>query len=152
MLALLLILLGGVLIYTAFVREPSGGSAHYASIVLGGREFHLDIANTPSLRAKGLSGRTEIPDDGGMIFFFGQSGYHVFWMKGMLVPIDIFWIRNGVIVFTVERALPPSSGTPDNALERLRPQESADTVIETRAGIAQELGINTGQTVRILVP
>ena len=125
---------------------------HRATAILGNREFFLDIADTLALREQGLSGRAGLPENGGMIFLFDEPSPAAFWMKGMLFPIDIFWIRDNTIIAIKEQAEPPAPGTPPEALPRFIPPQPADIVIETRAGMARDLGIQTGQEVHILLP
>ncbi len=147
---LVLLLALAAVLYTFWYYRMPPPAPHQATVYLGGREFHLDIADTPLLRARGLSRRASIPADGGMLFIFDHPDRYTFWMKEMEFPIDIFWVYNGTIVFIKEHA--PLPGTSDIALERFRPSDPADTVIETRAGVAAELGISTGQSVRVLLP
>ncbi len=63
-------------------------------VKIGTREFRLEVAATPTSRYKGLSGRTEIADDGGMLFVFPrrQVRVHEFVMRDCLVPIDIIFL------------------------------------------------------------
>lgn len=126
-------------------------SVRLARAFLAGREFQLEIADTPPLRAQGLSGRASIPANGGMLFLFPRPDRYTFWMKDLRFPIDIFWLRGATIVFVKENAPPPASGTPDGALERFRPHELADRVIEVPAGTARELDVRAGQEVKLLL-
>jgi uncharacterized membrane protein (UPF0127 family) len=151
-LLLVLLFVLAVVLYTVSHYRMSPPASHQATAYLGGREFHLDITDTPLLQAQGLSRRASIPADGGMLFVFDHPDRYTFWMKDMEFPIDIFWVYNGTIVFIKEHAPPPLPGTSDIALERFRPPELADTVIETRANVAADLGISTGQSVRVLLP
>lgn len=127
-------------------------SNHAAVAIMGGRIFNLEIVDTPRLMARGLAGRTSIPKNGGMLFLFSKPGQHSFWMKDMLIPIDILWVRNNVFVFILENVKPPVAGLADEELNRFVPPEEADSVIEIAAGTAKELGLRAGQPVRILLP
>lgn len=123
-----------------------------AEALIGQRIFKLEIADTPSLMARGLAGRTRIPKNKGMLFLFSKPGQHSFWMKDMLIPVDILWMRNDAIVFIRENIKPPRAGMADEELERFAPPEESDAVIEVAAGTVKELGLRTGQSVRILLP
>ena len=142
-----------LLIGIRFTRpEPPPVPERRATAYFGSAAFDLDIADTPALREQGLSGRPALPRDGGMIFLFDYPDRHVFWMKGMRFPIDIFWIRGETILAIQEQAEPPRSGAALETLPRFVPPDQADIVIETRAGVARELGVRPGQRVRILLP
>lgn len=123
-----------------------------ASVQVGGKTFHVDVAATPATRAVGLSGWEYLAEDGGMLFLFDAPGRYIFWMKGTRIALDIFWIRAGTIVCVHEDAQPPLPGTAGGDMERFSSPEPADMVLETRAGTARELGIRAGQPAHILLP
>jgi hypothetical protein len=146
LLAFLLILVGFAL------TAPFAPSSQRATAYLGGREFQLEVAATPFLRARGLSGQSDIPAEGGMIFLFEKPARYTFWMKNMKIPIDIIWLRGERIVGVVSRAEPPLPGTPEVAIARFTAPEPIDRVIEIRAGLAGALSLYPGQEVKILIP
>lgn len=123
-----------------------------AKATVGGEVFWLDIAATPALRAKGLSGRNGIPADGGMIFLFDIPARHAFWMKDMKFPIDIIWVKGEDVLFTAENVPPPPEGAADGELPRYAPPAPADKVIEIRAGAVGRLGVQTGSRLKIEMP
>ncbi|MBI4132495.1 MAG: DUF192 domain-containing protein [Candidatus Sungbacteria bacterium] len=151
-----LLLVVGLLVLLIGIRsirpESSPGEERRATAYFGSTAFYLDIADTPALREQGLAGRPALPRNGGMIFLFDYPDRHVFWMKGMQFPIDIFWIRGDTIVAIQERAEPPKPGATVEILEHFVPSGPADIVIETQAGVAREFGVRPGQRVRILLP
>ena len=60
--------------------------------------LQVEVADTPEERSLGLSGRTEVPNDTGMLFtdLSRNSG---FWMRDTLVDLSVAFIdRCGVIV------------------------------------------------------
>lgn len=123
-----------------------------ARVLINGAMFHVAVADTEPLRHRGLAGRTEIPNDGGMLFRFPDAAPRTFWMKGMLVPIDIVWVRDGRVLGVVASALPPAAGAPDAEILSFSAPEPVDTVIELRAGRAAELGIRPGHRVSSVLP
>jgi len=131
---------------------PSRPFSSRATVLFGDTSFVLDVADTPAAQMRGLSGRADIPERGGMVFLFDGAGDHTFWMKGMLTPIDIIWVRGDEIVGFAESAAPPLPGARDEDLERFRSPGVVDRVIELRAGSVKALGLVLGQKVNILVP
>ena len=113
--------------------------------MLGGQTVQLDIADTPEKRQKGLSGRSGLAEDEGMLFIFPENGLHSFWMKDMLFSIDILWLNSeGEVVHLVENASPssyPASFSPENP---------ALFVLELSAGASARLGVEVGDTVTLL--
>ena len=57
----------------------------------GGVSLRIDYATTQAERELGLGGRTSVPDNYGMLFAFPTDDYYGFWIKDMLVPLDMFW-------------------------------------------------------------
>jgi uncharacterized membrane protein (UPF0127 family) len=100
---------------------------------------------------RGLGGRESLPDDRGMLFVFPDSGRHAFWMKDMLIPIDIIWVSAEGQVVDVQTAQ-PEPGVPDPQLRRYNPSGEAKYVLEVRAGLAAEKGVEVGDKAQIELP
>ena len=83
--------------------QPEGRSANEAVL------FYLQRADTPQLRAQGLSGRKMLKQDEGMLFEYGSMGTRCMWMKDMHVPIDIVWLDAAKRVAAMERRIFPST-------------------------------------------
>lgn len=59
----------------------------------------LEVADTPASRAIGLSRRSSLAADGGMLFVFPSDGLAPFWMKDTWIPLSIAFIASdGAIV------------------------------------------------------
>lgn len=115
-----------------------------ASLMINEHYVELDIAATNEARQQGLSGRTELEEDEGMLFLFSSAGRHSFWMKDMNFPIDIIWLdeRNEVVDIK-ERAQPESYP------ETFAPAKSATKVVELTADFVAEEEIKIGQQLNI---
>lgn len=79
-----------------------------------------------------------------MLFPFDAADLRTFWMKGMLIPLDIVWIREGKIVAIDASVPPPRSHESPAVVDHV-----ADLVLEVPAGFAAEMGISPGQMVRV---
>jgi len=118
------------------------------TVKVGEISLSVEVANTPQARAQGLSGRTDIVGDSGMVFVFDPADKTPnFWMKGMLIPIDIIWIKNGTIVKIDKNVQPPAPDTADSALPLYSPRQAIDNVLEVRGGYSDENGIKVGTKV-----
>lgn len=101
--------------------------------------FRFEIANTPALREQGLSGRAEVPSGYGMLFVFDQPGSYGFWMKDMLVPIDMIWLSDDGTILGIDEAVSPATyPTP------FHPPQPVRLVLETKAGEARAQGWGIG--------
>ncbi|MCF7906060.1 DUF192 domain-containing protein [Candidatus Gracilibacteria bacterium] len=70
------------------------------------REFSVEIADTPQKRAQGLMNRERLESDHGMLFVFEEEGFHRFWMRNTLIPLDVIWISKESEVVDVQTLLP----------------------------------------------
>lgn len=123
----------------------TGGKVPGGTVTIGEDiRVRVDVVATPATRAQGLSGREGLAEDEGMLFLFDLPGKYQFWMKDMLFPIDIIWIREGRIVDLSVDVPPPG---PDGSLPLVSPFEPADTVLEVQAGFSAAHGLRVGQPV-----
>jgi len=68
-------------------------------IQVGDALFHIEVARTKKETAIGLSAHKELGIDSGMLFVYRYKNIKpMMWMRGMHFPLDILWIKNGVIV------------------------------------------------------
>ena len=80
-------------------------------LVLGGSSVTAEVADDPKERAVGLMGRTQLPENHGMIFVYPDEQVRSFWMKNTPIPLSIaFMDRLGRVVHLAE--LTPNELTP----------------------------------------
>ena len=114
------------------------------AIVTGQCVFHIDVADTMEKSMRGLSGRSRIPPDFGMLWLFARQGETSIWMKDMLVLIDIVWMDREHRVLRVDANTPPQPGAPDQELKIYNPPPGAFSVLEIAAGRASACGMAPG--------
>jgi uncharacterized membrane protein (UPF0127 family) len=97
----------------------------------------VDVADTLLSRARGLMGRSSVPEDYALVFPFDSPGKQ--WIHTWLVrkPIDVVWTVDEEVV----------------RVETMRPwlglnAATADAVYEFRAGGAE--GVEPGDTLRLV--
>lgn len=144
----------GLVIFAAVLGALFSPSANidekeFVKVVIGNNVFAAEVASTPRARAQGLSGRTALPEKNGMLFRFEKASNYGFWMKGMVIPIDIIWISNGKVVDIEENVPVPKLGTPERSLPIYRPDLPAEFVLELGAGSVLSRGIRIGNSVQI---
>jgi uncharacterized membrane protein (UPF0127 family) len=70
---------------------------------------HVEIASGDADRARGLMFRTDLPADSGMIFVFGTTEEHGFWMHNTLLSLDMIFLgEDRRVVGVVANAEPRS--------------------------------------------
>jgi uncharacterized membrane protein (UPF0127 family) len=114
---------------------------------VGGVEFEVEIVHMPAGRTKGLSDRDRLRPQTGMLFVFETGKASAFWMKDMRFPLDFVWIGNECeVVDTTANVPPPDS--PDSPLPIYESDPPAAYTLEVNAGEVEQLGIQTGDSVR----
>jgi len=117
-------------------------------VVIGNATIFVDVAKTTEDQQKGLSGRESLQQNEGMLFLFEDDTYQGFWMKDMLIPIDIIWIKDGRIIY-IHNNVNPQPGVPDEKLTLYAPPVAIDRVLEVNAGFSERNGIEVGDSVDI---
>jgi hypothetical protein len=78
-----------------------------------------------------------------MLFPFTEPRYPQFWMKNVVIPLDMIFLRSG-IVQAVYFNVPPCA---DEPCPLYAPNKLVDQVIELRGGRAEELGVQVGDRI-----
>lgn len=119
-------------------------------ITVGSKITRVTIAKTEADREKGLSGVKTMDLDSGMLFIFDEKQVKpAFWMKGMLIPLDIIWISGGKVAKIDRNILPPATNTPDNQLKVYTPGTPVDYVLEVNSGFSDNNAVSIGSGVEL---
>lgn len=127
----------------ALLSPPAFAAGAAEVTIAGGRgshKFMAEIAETEGEIQQGLMFRDRLAPGTGMIFVFPEVGYHSFWMKNTIIPLDIvFANEDGNIRYIRHRAVPRSEAL-------INPPEPVAMVLELPGGTAARLGISEGDT------
>jgi hypothetical protein len=116
-----------------------------AKAKIGAVVINLEVAKTPQQQALGLMYRTDLADNRGMLFPFAQPRVVGFWMKDCKIPLDMIFLRDGVVK-AIQVNAPPCQQEP---CPTYGPNVPVDQVIELRGGRSQELGVKVGDRIPI---
>lgn len=114
-----------------------------SQIKIDSRTLKIEVANTETSREKGLSGRSCIGANQGMLFVFAKPGYYPFWMKDMKFSIDMVWANSNKRVVYIQPNVQPSTYP-----QSFTNQEPAKYVLELQAGNSAKLGISVGSQLK----
>lgn len=104
--------------------------------------LRIDAAVTPEELERGLMGRKHIPQDYGMLFWFGQPIIVSMWMKDTPSALDMLFIdSSGKITAIKENTTPYSE-------EIITDNTPAIAVLEMAGGSAKHFGIRAGDKVK----
>ncbi len=110
-------------------------------LLVDGQIFNVELALSPEERARGLMFRTEMADQNGMLFDFGQPRDVSMWMKNTFISLDMLFIdQKGKIVGIAKRAVPKSEAI----ISSPRPVRF---VLELNGGLAEKYDFKVGDTV-----
>ena len=91
-------------------------------------------------------GRESLGTDRGMIFIFEREQTLSFWMKNTLIPLDILFVDEGLVVVDVQTMRPEHEAEGD-ALPTHTSAAPARYAIEINEGAAAGCGIEPGSSV-----
>jgi len=73
--------------------------------------LRVEIADQPDERTRGLMGRTELPDDRGMLFVFDRPQPLGFWMKNTYIPLSIAFVGADGKIVNIDDMRPQDEST-----------------------------------------
>lgn len=133
----------------AYAKAPIAkiGSGATPSIV------QLEVASTEQEITKGLMFRTSLAADHGMVFLFHPARQVNFWMYHTLIPLDMFFIKDGKIAKLMENVPPCKSENPSNCPTYPGGAGiNASEVLEVNAGYAKAHNIHEGDPISFDLP
>ena len=117
----------------------------------GAFEFMVDIADNPKDQVQGLMCQEQLPEDCatnlpenyGMLFDFGNEQPRGFWMKNTYIPLDIIFIRSNGTVASIGKDAKPLD---DKNI--IQSGAAVRFVLEVEAGVANKIGLKVGDKVK----
>ena len=125
-----LFFLVGSIALIAILMLSLSPSPSLTTITIGSQTFPVEIAKTAKQHERGLSGRTSLEQNHGMLFVFDQPTVPKFWMKDMRFAIDILWLDENYKILGIERNI-----TPDTYPKTFEPPVAVQYVLETNPGL-----------------
>ena len=122
-------------------QEVSEHGNPWVRVTVGGVMVKAEAVQTPESLYLGLSGRRELPDGRGMLFFMPTKEVQTFCMRGMRIALDLIWISDGRvagITRDVPRTFPGILCSP----------APVSHVLEVPGGFADRHGLKAGDPVR----
>ena len=108
-------------------------------LAIGNTKITVEIADTETERTRGLSGRSFLPENTGLLFVFDTTDNHSFWMKEMNFPIDIIWFDDHWRVVDIT-----TNALPKDFPRTYRPRSPVRYVLEVNGGFITAHRITIG--------
>ena len=106
-------------------------------------KVNVEIADDNDERAKGLMFREKLDENEGMLFVFDDESYQTFWMKNMLIPLDIIFIGKNFEIVDIKNAEPCKT---ENCI-LYQSSKPAMYVLEVNKGFTVKDNIKTGNKI-----
>jgi uncharacterized membrane protein (UPF0127 family) len=131
-----------------------GHSPRSLWLALGGETFTLELAADPATRYRGLSGRTSIGRNAGMLFVYPGSAPRAMVMRDCPVPIDVAFLdaEGRIVALSEMKPAPPrASHEARSAYEARLPVHHSGAparfAIELAGGRLAALGLRVGDEI-----
>jgi len=108
-------------------------------------EIIVEVADTLEKRQKGLMNRKFLKDNEGMLFIFENNGYYGFWMKNMLIPLDIMFISENLEIKEIKHAEPCFN----EPCKMYKPSEAIKYVLEVNRGFTVRNNVDIGDGIEL---
>ncbi len=130
-------------------NTPNVGTSHvelkpiHLMTASGNITLMAEIADTPTMREKGLMWRQDLPQGEAMLFVFEDEKWRSFWMKNTPTSLDIlFFDGQGAWLNSHHNTTPYSE-------QGLNSSAKAQYALEIIAGDAKRLGLGRGTVLKL---
>ncbi|MEM3112860.1 MAG: DUF192 domain-containing protein [Candidatus Pacearchaeota archaeon] len=106
--------------------------------------FNTEIADTENERKIGLMSREYLEENKGMLFIFHKEDKYGFWMKDVLIPLDIIWINSDLEVVHIEKNVLPCKSVICNTYF---PDKNSLYVLEINGNLTEKNIISIGDKI-----
>ena len=129
-----------------YVEFPRG------TIKVDDKILEVQIADTDSLRVRGLMFQDELPYNEGMLFVFEGSETRPMWMLNMQFNLDVIWFDENANVVAIEKNIPQCITTVEVVACRENgvSGDNAKYVLEVTAGFVDKFNITENSKLELI--
>ncbi len=133
-----------IMYFSLYCTVFISGKPYKADITVRDIDLTVEVVFTDEDRAMGLMGRKDLGRFEGMLFIFDTEEYRSFWMKNMIISIDIIFIDRYGFIVDIKKECPPCPGEDCPSYSS---RKQAMYVLEVVSGFSEEHGIRIGDRV-----
>jgi len=136
-----------LLIFLAACAQNNDKNANRVLINNGEKIIAMDvqIADDIDEMAKGLMFVEKLDKNAGMLFVFEDEACQTFWMKNMLIPLDMIFIDDGLKIVDIKNAVPCK----DDPCALYASKKPARYVLEVNSDFAGKNRIEEGNSIAL---
>lgn len=109
-------------------------------------KVNVDIADDTAKRALGLSHRKYLGSYNGMWFIFDKDTEGGFWMKDMLIPLDIIFVDSSGFIVDIKEDQQPCK---EDSCPTITAVSKYRYVLEVNSNFCKENGVVIGDSIRL---
>lgn len=111
--------------------------------------FKCMIANEPDEISTGLMYVENLEIDKGLLFFYETPRNVTYWMKNVLIPLDIVFIDENYKIINIEEAYVENNISRNKDFKRYNSLSPVKYVVEINQGLCKQYDIKSGTYVEI---
>ncbi len=119
-------------------------SQNITSVYFDDVKVSVEVAESQDEITKGLMYREELGENEGMLFIFQDEKERTFWMKNMLIPLDMIFLDSEKNIVQIVKNAEPCT---ESLCPLYSSQFLSKYVIEVNSGFADKPNIQVGQEV-----
>jgi uncharacterized membrane protein (UPF0127 family) len=116
------------------------------TVSIKGHNLIVELAFTPKSRSCGLSNRSELNENHGMLFVYPNSNSRTFWMKDTYIPLSIAFVDDSGKIINIQKM------EPNQTDKRYHSYQPVIYTLEVNQGWFNLHGIKAGDIVEIELP
>lgn len=111
-------------------------------------KIYTEYAISDEEKKNGLMGRDKLRNNESMLFVYNKEGNYAFWMKNMLINLDILFINKDFKIIDIFKNVSPCLEKNDKYCDRYSSKEKAQYVLETKSNFTDKNNIKIGDTIK----
>lgn len=140
-LTITLIILIAIPIVIFFFYKKTPPKFETVNLKIKNIDYKLEVAKTTPQKSAGLSNRTNLCPNCGMIFIFSKNGVLPFWMKDTFIPLDMIWLNSEGKVTDIINV------SETNSTKILQNSQPAKYVIELNLNETKKINLKAGDII-----
>lgn len=120
-------------------------ASEFIVLTKGEHQLLAEVALTPSQRSQGLMWRTEMPENGGMLFILDPQPRQCFWMRNTYIPLTLVFLDQDFRILQFNDMTPLSD-------ELHCAEQLASFALETHQGWFSQRNIAVGSRLEASLP
>ncbi len=118
----------------------------FVQLKINAQTLKVEIADEKAEQELGLMNRESLSEDKGMLFVYQTGIAPNFWMKNMLIPLDMIFISPDKTINHIEKNIPPCTEKEAEQCPTYTSPFPTQYILEVNAGYAEKYKLKEGDT------